>query len=69
MPYEYRKLSPKEQEEILRIRHERNYPLHSPPHPVRANGYYLITAACFEHAPVMNPPTGAPNLKPVCSTA
>lgn len=54
MPYEYRKLSPKEREEVLRIRKENGYPLHSPPHPNRTHGYYMITAACFDHAPVMN---------------
>ena len=53
MAYEYRNLSPKEREEVDRIRKERGYPLHAPPHPVRVNGYYLITAACFDHAPVM----------------
>lgn len=53
MAYEYRKLSPHEREEVTRIRNERGYPLHSPPHPVRLNGYYLITAACFTHEPVM----------------
>ncbi len=54
MPYEYRKLSPKEQEEVLRIRKDRGYPLHSPPHPIRTQGYYLITAACFDHARIMD---------------
>lgn len=53
MTYEYRKLSPKEREEVTRIRKERGYPSHAPPHPVRVNGYYLITAACFDHGPVM----------------
>lgn len=53
MPYEYRKLSQIEREEVLRIRKENGYPLHSPPHPIRTHGYYLITATCFDHAPVM----------------
>lgn len=53
MAYEYRELTQKEQEEVVRIRKERGYPLHAPPHPIRVNGYYLITAACFEHASVM----------------
>jgi hypothetical protein len=35
MPYEYSKLSPEEREELLRIRRERGYPLHAPPHPYR----------------------------------
>ena len=54
MPYEYRKLSPKEREEIVNYRRERGYPLHAPPHPFREAGAYLISAANFEHKPVMN---------------
>ena len=56
MPYEYRKLSPEEREELLRIRRESGYPLHAPPHPYREAGYYLITAANFEHVPIMTSP-------------
>jgi putative transposase len=53
MPYEYRKLTSEEREEVLRQRRERGYPLHAPPHPFRLAGYYLISAANFEHAPIM----------------
>ena len=28
--------------------------MHAPPHPFREAGYYLITAANFEHAPMMD---------------
>ena len=56
MPYEYRKLTALERTEIIRYRRERGYPLHAPPHPFREAGYYLITAAIFEHAPVMASP-------------
>ncbi len=56
MPYEYRKLTSREREEIVRTRRERGYPLHAPPHPFREAGYYFITAANFEHAPVMDSP-------------
>ena len=56
MPYTYRVLSPKEREEIVKLRRERGYPLHTPPHPYRDAGYYLITAAIFEHAPIMAEP-------------
>ena len=56
MPYEYRKLTSQEREEIVRYRRERGYPLHAPPHPFREAGYYLITAANFEHVHVMNSP-------------
>ena len=56
MPYEYRKLSPKEQEQIVEERRQRGFPLHQPPHPFREAGCYLITAANFEHANVMATP-------------
>lgn len=56
MPYEYRKLTPQEREEIIKARKQRGYPLHSPPHPYRENGTYLITAANFEHVHIMNSP-------------
>jgi len=56
MPYEYRKLTSREREESVLYRHEHGYPLHAPPHPFREAGYYLITAANFEHAPIMDSP-------------
>lgn len=56
MPYEYRKLSPKEREEIVNYRRAQGYPLHAPPHPFREAGTYLISAANFEHQAVMNSP-------------
>jgi len=56
MPYEYRKLSPKEREEIVKVRRERGYPLHAPPHPFREAGAYLISAANFEHRSIMKSP-------------
>lgn len=33
-----------------------DYPLHAPPHPYRESGYYLLTAANYEHAWVMETP-------------
>ena len=56
MPYEYRRLSPKEREEIVRYRGEHGYPLHAPPHPFRDAGAYLISAANFEHRAIMKSP-------------
>jgi len=56
MPYEYRKLSPKEREEIVNYRREHGYPLHAPPHPFRNAGTYLISAANFEHRSIMCSP-------------
>ncbi len=56
MPYAYRALTPEEREAVLLQRRERGHPLHAPPHPFRQAGYYLITAANFEHAPIMAAP-------------
>jgi len=56
MPYEYRKLSPKERREVVELRRQRGYPSHAPPHPFREAGYYLINAANFEHVPIMKSP-------------
>jgi len=53
MAYEYRRLTPQERETIIRQRIERRYPVHGPPHPYRHPGYYLITAATFEHKPII----------------
>lgn len=54
MPYEYRKLTPKQREEVVAQRKAMGYPLHAPPHPFRDEGYYMLTAANYEHACVMN---------------
>ena len=54
MPYEYRKLSLKEREEIVNYRRERGYPLHALPHPFREAGVYMISVANFEHRAIMN---------------
>lgn len=56
MPYQYRKLTQEQREQILSIRKALGYPLHSPPHPIRDAGYYLLTAANYEHAPIMASP-------------
>jgi len=56
MPYEYRKMTPRQRKEVLELRRQRGYPLHAPPHPVRHAGLYLVSAANFEHTPVMAAP-------------
>jgi putative transposase len=45
MLYTYRRMTQEEREEVLAQRKARGYPLHSPPHPFRGSGQYLITAA------------------------
>ena len=48
--YQYRALTREQREELVRERLARGYPPHSPPHPVRNEPFYLLTAACYEHA-------------------
>ena len=49
-------MTPEEREQVVRERKERGYPLHSPPHFKGVAGYYLITAACYQHQRVFNTP-------------
>jgi putative transposase len=56
MPYEYRKLTPNQREEVVAQRQAMGYPLHAPPHPFHEAGYYMLTAANYEHVRVMNSP-------------
>src|ERR1700752_1816948 len=52
--YNYRSLSPAERERVVRQRRELNLPLHSPPHGgMGFTNQYFITAACYEHAPIV----------------
>lgn len=53
MPYEYRRMTPEERAEVVQYGREQGFPLHSPPHPFRDEGYYLFSAANFDHAPIM----------------
>nr|MBC7245287.1 transposase [Chloroflexota bacterium] len=48
--YEYRKLTLQQRRKLVKERLDRGYPPHSPPHPVRDQQLYLLTAACYEHA-------------------
>ena len=47
--YKYRKLTPEKRAELVRQRIARRYPAHSPPHPVRKQRFYLLTASCYKH--------------------
>ncbi len=51
--YEYRKLTPEQRENLVKERLARGFPPHSPPHPVREEIFYLLTAACYEHVRLM----------------
>ncbi len=52
--YEYRKLSEKERAELVKERLAKGHPPHQPPHLVRDQHTYLLTAACYEHKDHIN---------------
>jgi len=53
--YDYRKMTPQERAQIMDYRRRlRQLLLHSPPHwSVGLTGQYLISATCYEHAPII----------------
>jgi len=53
--YDYRGLTIQQRQELLRQRRKKGYPPHSPPHTMRDQSVYLITASCFEHSCHMGP--------------
>lgn len=48
-PYRWRRLTDDQREAVLEYRNQQNLPWHSVPHYESGHGYYLITAACYEH--------------------
>jgi len=51
--YLWRKLNEKQREELLEFRRFNDRPWHSPKHQTNQNGRYLLTAACYEHRPII----------------
>ena len=47
--YEYRRLTPEQRKKLVWERTVQGYPPHRPPHLVREQTYYLLTASCYEH--------------------
>ena len=47
--YRYRGLTPEEKIEILQQRQSNGFPPHAPPHLHNTEGWFLITAATYEH--------------------
>ena len=47
--YDYRRQTPEQKTETLHQRQARSLPLHEPPHFHLTNGWFLITAATYEH--------------------
>jgi putative transposase len=52
--YQYRKLTPQQKADIIQQRLAKGYPPHSPPHPVKNQEFYLLTATCYEHKNRLN---------------
>ncbi|MBX7054318.1 MAG: hypothetical protein K1X36_05120 [Pyrinomonadaceae bacterium] len=52
--YYWRNLSDKQRKEVLDYRRTQRYPKHAPPHFDSDNEViYIVTASCYEHAPVI----------------
>ncbi|KPL11736.1 hypothetical protein AMJ85_03185 [candidate division BRC1 bacterium SM23_51] len=51
--YDWRKMTWEQREEALGHRRSKHFPWHSPPHQDRGEGAYHVTAACYEHQPII----------------
>jgi len=47
--YAYRQMTREQQQAVVRERDARGFPWHKPSHPKAPEGWYFITAACYEH--------------------
>lgn len=51
--YDWRSMTPREREEVLKWRKASELPWHCPPHVDFGEGAYLLSGTCFEHRPVI----------------
>src|SRR5262245_9028535 len=51
--YLWRGMTPEQRPQALEERQRHRLPWHGPPHYESDGGFYLITAACYEHAPII----------------
>jgi putative transposase len=51
--YRWRQMTPDQRRAALEHRRQRHRPWHGPPHFEGRTGVYLVTAACYEHRPVI----------------
>ena len=51
--YEWRKMTTEQRQHVLQLRKQNHHPWHSPPHRVGKTDYYHISAACYEHKPII----------------
>src|SRR5262249_34330257 len=61
--YDYRRMTPTERAAVIDLRRSRGFPLHEPPHLEQGEGWYLITAATFEHQRLFATPPELPALE------
>ena len=47
--YDYRRMTPEQKRAIVEVRRAQRFPLHKPPHLKLGPGWYLISAATYEH--------------------
>lgn len=52
--YQYHRLTQEQKEKLVAERLARGFPAHAPPHPLRLQTYYLLTAACYQHQPYLS---------------
>ena len=52
--YDWRRMNPTERRSVLQSRISRGQSLHQPPKFEKSAGYFLITAACFEHRAILD---------------
>ncbi len=53
MMYRWRGMNAEQREHVRKHRQEHRLPFHSPPHYQSDCGLYLMTAACFDHKPII----------------
>lgn len=51
--YLWRKMTPQQRQDALAERKRLQHPWHGPPHQEDETAIYLITAACYEHKPII----------------
>jgi putative transposase len=47
--YDYRTLTPEQQQAVVAERQRRGFPWHGPPHPEEPGAFRIVSAACYEH--------------------
>ena len=51
--YDYRTLTPAQQQAVVSARQQRGFPWHGPPHPDAPGDYRIVSATCYEHRHIL----------------